>query len=56
MNAFFKTITPYADESLDGKTLKMAVVKSEGNTLVAGQDVDTGIIYVIKYVTETENT
>jgi hypothetical protein len=54
MSRFFNGIPTYTDEMLDGKTLKMAVVKSEGHTVVAGQDVTTGIIYVIKHVIEKE--
>lgn len=52
MNRLFNVIPTFDDKMLDGLRLKMTVVKREGVTMVAGQDVSTGVIYVIKCVTE----
>jgi hypothetical protein len=41
----FKMYTP---QDINGKTLKITVLESEGITLISGTDIETGITYMLK--------
>lgn len=45
-------ITIFNITDLDGKTLKMVTAENEKSILLAGQDIDTGVIYLIKRETK----
>ncbi|WP_343224452.1 dUTP diphosphatase [Paenibacillus sp. ACRRX] len=44
----FEKITRFDDSDLNGKTLEMYYTKCGGMVLLAGRDVETGVIYVIR--------
>ncbi len=47
-NAFnISEIKPFNIQELDGKTLKIIITEDENLILIAGKDIDTGVIYVI---------